>query len=182
MSVLRIAARYAKSLIDLAQEQGKLDRVLEDMQHFRESVKVRELYLLLKSPIVQVGKKQKIFMILFADIYDPMSYNFLKIILRKGREEYLPEICDEFIKQYHVIRKISTMHLVTAKPLDESQLEAIREQIRKSGLTFPNIQLETEVDEELIGGFVLKMGDKLYDASIAFQLEQLRNKLTSQKT
>lgn len=182
MSLQRIAARYAKSLIDLAQDQDKLDRVLEDVQHFRESVKVRELFLLLKSPIVKAGKKKQIFEVLFAGSYDPLSYNFLKIILRKGREAYLPEISEQFIEQYNDIRKISTLQLVTAKSLDEDHLDAIREQIRKSGLTYPNIQLETAVNEELIGGFVLKMGDKLYDASIAYQLEQLRNKLTSQKT
>jgi len=92
MSVIRIASRYAKSIIDLATERGELDTVLSDMKGMQEAVKNRDLYLLFKSPIVKSDKKLSVFNAIFDGKLSNLSSEFFKIIMRKGREQYIPEI------------------------------------------------------------------------------------------
>ncbi len=170
MSVQRIASRYAKSLIDLAQEQGKLERVLEDVQSFKEVSKNRDFLLMLKSPVVKADTKERVFNQLFAGKYDEMTMAFLRILLRKGREAALAEIAHEYILQYKVIKHISTVKLITAAPMSAEGVAAIKAKILASGATQANIELVTEVDPNLIGGFVIQFEDKLYDASVAHKL------------
>jgi F-type H+-transporting ATPase subunit delta len=174
MSSQRIATRYAKSLLELAVEQNKLDRVLEDVEHFRAVTRVRDFLLLLKSPIVHQGKKRQIFRALFADSYDTVTMAFLDIILRKGREAYLDEIAEAFVDQYREVRQITTVKLTTAVALDDKRLEEIKTKISQSEATFPNIELQTEVNPDILGGFIIEFEDNLYDASVAHQMEQLR--------
>ncbi|MBI5916093.1 MAG: ATP synthase F1 subunit delta [Bacteroidetes bacterium] len=170
MSVQRIASRYAKSLVDLAQEQGKLDRVLEDVKSFREVAKNRDFALLLKSPIVKADKKEKIFDLLFAGKYDELTMAFLHILLKKGREGQLADIAKEFISQYKIINHISTVKLTTAVKLGEGTVQTIHEKLLASTATDKNVELVTEVDPDLIGGFVIEFEDKLYDASVVHKL------------
>lgn len=174
MSVTRIAARYAKSLLDLAQEQGKLDTILGDIQAFKGATEQRDFFLLLKSPIVNPDKKGKILQEIFGGKFDELSMAFINIVLRKGREGYLPDIAKEFLVQYNALNKISTVKLTTAAPVTEASLAAIKTQLQGSSKTASNIEIETAVDPELIGGFVIEFDDKLYDASVAHKLAQLK--------
>jgi F-type H+-transporting ATPase subunit delta len=170
MSVQRIASRYAKSLIDLAKEQGKLERVLEDVQSFQQVSKNRDFALMLKSPVISSDKKDKIFEQLFGGKYDEMTMAFLRILLRKGREAQLAEIATEYILQYKVIKHVSTVKLITASKLSDEAVKAIHAKLLASSATDSNVELVTEVDPELIGGFVIEFEDKLYDASVAHKL------------
>lgn len=181
MSVETIASRYAKSLIELAGEHDKLERVAEDVRHFYAVTQVRDFYLLLKSPIVHTRKKASIFRKLFEEHYDDMTMSFLDIILRKGREEYLAEIAEAFMHQYREIRKISTVKLTTAFELDDERLEEFKTHLRKSGITYPNIDLDAHVDPEIMGGFILEFDDKLYNASVSHQLEELHKIFSTAK-
>lgn len=174
MSVTRIASRYAKSLIDLAVEQKKLDRIKEDVDSFQKVVEVRDFYLLLKSPIIKPDKKLAIFEKIFLGKYDVLTMEFLKILLRKGREQYLPEVAKEFLVQYRQIKGISVVKVTTAKPLSEHAIESIRQKLLDSVATKDHIEISTKVDPLLVGGFVIEFGDRLYDASIKHKLEKLK--------
>ncbi len=179
MSVQRIAGRYAKSLIDLAQEQNKLERILEDVTSFKNASGNRDFYLLLKSPIVKGSKKLSILDALFADKYDELTMAFLRILVNKGREPYLPEIADEFVAQYKEIKKISTVKVTTAKALSADALKALEAKLAASDATYSQVEIETAVDPDLIGGFVLELGGQIYDASVAQKLEELKRTLAS---
>ena len=98
----------------MAREQNKLDRVLEDVKSFQTASKNRDFYLLLKSPIVNARKKLSILDALFLDKYDETTMAFLRILVNKGREPYLPEVAEEFIAQYKKIKHISTVKVTTA--------------------------------------------------------------------
>jgi F-type H+-transporting ATPase subunit delta len=179
MSVTRVASRYAKSLIDLAQEQDKLDRVREDVLVFDKAVSgSRDLYLLLKSPIIHVAKKKKVLKALFEKHFDKLTMSFLEIITSKGREEYLHEIASEFILQYRKIRHISKVTLRTAVPISDEMVEKIREKLEASDETDAHVEIVTEVDSDLIGGFVAEFDNKRYDASVAHQLEKLKKEFS----
>ncbi|MEM1218767.1 MAG: ATP synthase F1 subunit delta [Bacteroidota bacterium] len=175
MSVTRIASRYAKSLIDLSVEQKKLERIFEDVTSFNEVVTNRDFYLLLKSPIVKGDKKRQIIASIFEGKYDELTMAFLNILITKGREQYLPEIGREFVKQYKAIKHISTVTVTTATPLSEETVEAIRQKLIDSNSTDDQVEIRTAVDADLLGGFTLEFDDYLYDASVAHKLNQLRD-------
>jgi F-type H+-transporting ATPase subunit delta len=181
MSSYRIASRYAKSLIDLAVSQGKLDRIYEDVNGFAEATKNRDLALLLKSPIVNADKKEKVLDALFKDKIDPLTLSFLHIIIRKGRESQLAEMAQEFINQYRELKGISIVNVTSTEPLSDETLSAIRQKLIQGKMTRGNIQFNTSVDKKLIGGFVISFEDKLYDASILHQLEELRKQFTTKE-
>lgn len=175
MSVKRIASRYAKSLIDLAKEQNALEDVFGDVQGFLAATENRDLELLIKSPIVHAGKKLAIFKKLFGESAHKLTNAFFDIVIRKGREPLLVDIAGEFIEQYKEEKKITSVKVITAQPLDEAILEDVRKQLSNSNIAHDNIELETELDESLIGGFVIEIGDKRLDSSVAHRLKSIAN-------
>ncbi len=181
MSVVKVASRYAKSLLDLAKEQESVDKVLEDIKSFSKALENRDLLLLTKSPIVNEGKKRAIFEQLFKGNFQELTMAFLNIILKKGRESYLPEIAQSFVSQYNTYKGISKVKVTTAAPISEKELEAIRAKLITSDVTDKSIEFETIVDPSIIGGVVIKIGDKLYDASVQRKLNELRKDFTENK-
>lgn len=174
MSVTRIATRYAKSLIDLAIEQGKLEEVTADMKSLATAAKNQDLYLFLKSPIIRADKKKAALDAIFKSKLDNLTLSYLTLLVSKGREQYIPEIAAEFIVQYKILKKITSVRVVTAAPLSDAILADLKKQLLASGLTAENLDIETKVDPELIGGFVLEFDNKRYDASVAHKLDELR--------
>ncbi|MBK9984887.1 MAG: ATP synthase F1 subunit delta [Saprospiraceae bacterium] len=181
MSTYRIASRYAKSLLDLAIEQGKLDVVLKDVESFVKATENRDFALLLKSPLVKSDKKEKVLDEIFKGNMDKLTSSFLHIIIRKGREAQLAEIGHEFINQYRVIKNISIVNVVSAEPIGEETLSSIRKKLIESKMTRGNIEFKTSVDKDLIGGFVISFEDRLYDASVSHQLDLLRKQFTGKE-
>ncbi len=178
MSITRIATRYAKSLVSLAAERNELEAVYADMQLLEQAIRNRDLYLLLKSPIVAADKKIAVLKALFEGKVSALVLAYLELLVRKGREAYLPEIVREFIRQYKVLKRITPVRIVSAAPLSDSVLEQIRQKIRASGLATENLEITTSVDPTLIGGFLLEFEDKQYDASIASRLAALKSDFT----
>jgi F-type H+-transporting ATPase subunit delta len=111
---------------------------------------------------------------LFASSFDEITMVFLNLIVAKGREPYLPAVADEFVAQYKKINHISTVKVTTAKPLTAAGLNELRRKLEASKVTEKTVEIETAVDENLIGGFVLEIGDKIYDASVVQKLEELK--------
>lgn len=170
----RLAARYAKAILDLAVEKGQLEKVQQDMAFLRAICRSnRELVNLLQSPIVKSDKKQRILEAITAGRISPMTTAFNALLMSKEREAYLPEIAVAFEDQYKAYKGIQTVKLTTAVPVSEDLKQAILDKV-KTDRGIPQIDLETEVREELIGGFVLEIGDELIDASIAYDLHKIR--------
>lgn len=178
MSVIRLASRYAKSLIDLAIERNKLEVVKSDMESFLDVTRNRDFYLLMKSPIVPADKKRSILKAIFEAKFDELSMAFLNILLVKNREAYLPDIAKEFMLQYKVIKHISSVQVITAEPVDAKTIEAIRAQLSKSGHTDTNIEIETIVDPEIKGGLILEFDGNRYDASVRSKLDDLKKEFS----
>jgi F-type H+-transporting ATPase subunit delta len=181
MSVIRIASRYAKSLLDLAKDQNVMDEVVSDMEGFSKMVENRDLYLLLKSPIINIGKKSEIFTALFDGKFNKLTKAFLDIVLRKGREGLLPEIAVEFISQYKAMKGISSVILTTASPISDVALEAIKAKLLASTATDQVVEVETKIDESIIGGFIVEIGDNLIDASVSHKLAELAKEITNKE-
>lgn len=170
----RLSARYAKALLDLAIEKGQLDTVYNDMLFLDAACRSsRELVSLLRSPIIKVDKKGKILEAITAGKISDTTASFNRLLMGKEREAYLPEIASAFIDQYKAYKGIRTVKLTTAAPVGEEVKHAILEKL-KSARGIQQVDLRTEVNAELIGGFVLEIGDELVDASVAFELNNIR--------
>jgi len=178
MSVTRIATRYAKSLIELALEQGKLPQVSADVHALAAAAKNRDLHLMLKSPIISPDKKNSVLNAIFGQQMDSLTMAYLTLMVNKGREGYLAEIAAEFLLQYKSLQKITTVKVASASPLSEAVINNLKSHLMASGITHANLEVETIVDPTLIGGFVLEFDDKRYDASIASKLTDLKAEFT----
>jgi F-type H+-transporting ATPase subunit delta len=177
MSEIRIAARYAKSLIDLASEKGCLDAVHNDMQLIAESCKgSRELVLALQSPIIKFDKKLAILNAIFKSKVNPFTVAFFEILTRKHREMYLYEMSKEFIAQYNVLKGIQKAQLYTPVKIEET--------LRKQFLTLveektgKKAEIEEFVKEDLIGGYILRIGDSQIDDSVKSKLLKIKTNFT----
>lgn len=178
MSVSRISSRYAKSLMELSLDRNELEVVKKDILYFIEAMRNRDLYLLLKSPIINAGKKISIIKTVFGDKLNSTTMAFLEIVIKKGREMYLPEIAADFIGQYKFYNKISTIKITTASPLSQESMNDIKSKMLASNITMDKLEVTEKVDPSIIGGFIIEAGDKLYDASIAHKLEEMKKNLS----
>lgn len=171
----RLASRYAKSLIDLANERGQLETVYADMQYLQAVCKSnRDFVTLLRSPVITPDKKQSIIKAVTKDKISELTTEFSRLLVTKGRESYLPEISAAFIEQYKHQKNIHTIKLTTATPISEELKKQIIDKV-KSQTAKSNIELTAVVKEDIIGGFVLEMGDTLVDASILYDLNKIKS-------
>ena len=177
MSEYRIASRYAKSLLELADEQGALEDVNKDMQMFADLVEEnRDFELLLKSPIVVHSKKLAILNQVFKGKVNDLTLKIFEILTNKNREAYLPAIAVEFHHQYNTRKGIEEATVTTTFELDEELRKEFKSVVGK--ISGKDAELAEQIDEDLIGGFVLKIGDRQIDDSISARLSALRLKFS----
>ncbi|MBC7893444.1 MAG: ATP synthase F1 subunit delta [Sphingobacteriaceae bacterium] len=173
MSEQTVAFRYAKSLLDLAQERGLTDTVAADMQLFSQTIREnRALDLALRSPVVKHYKKLDILRALFQKRVDAVTFSILEIITLKHREGLLFGIAEEFQRQYDDLKGVQNATVTSVVPLTDAQRKGLSEQVAKA--TNRTVRLHEKLDPKLIGGFVLRVGDRQVDASIRSQLNSLR--------
>ena len=179
MSDSRLSGRYAKSLIDLAQEKNQLEEITKDVRLFHEVVKSsRDFVLMLRNPIIQADKKIKIIEQIFKDKFNPITFAFITLVIRKGREAYLPEFATNFLDQYNKLKNIVKVRITTSVPINEELVNRLTTLVKKkTGLQ--NIELESKIDPDIIGGYILQFEDKLYDTSVSRNLEVLDDNFRS---
>lgn len=178
MSELRVASRYAKSLLDLAEERGTLEQVKQDMDLFTKTLdENRELRLLLRNPIVKHDKKLAILNAVFGGKVSELTSKFFAIITQKNRENALEFIGTEFQSQYNQLRGVQVAEVTTATPLT-AELRAQVSQLVRQQTGQAQVTLNEKVDASLIGGFVLRVGDRLIDDSVSYRLRKLRNEFS----
>lgn len=170
----RLAGRYAKSLIDLAIELNLVDVICADMKLVQSICKTNpDFVAVLRSPIIKPDKKEKIIESITTGRVNTTTSSFIGLLVRKGRETNLPEIANAYIEQFNAARDIHQLKITTAVPITEALKEEIVSNVKMS-TSLKNIEVETAVKEELIGGFVLEMEGKLIDASILRDLKDIK--------
>lgn len=170
----RLASRYAKSLIDLAVEKDQLAAVHSDMLLLKAITRSNaDVVALLKSPVIQADKKVKILGAILDGKISAITSGFIRLLCTKGRESVLAEIAVEFEKQYNLLKNITRVKLTSAAPLEAGMLNMIREKVEAS-ITGRKVEIETAVNPELIGGFVLETGNELFDASVLRDLKDIK--------
>ena len=170
----RLATRYAKSIIDLAIEQKQLDAVYGDMKFILRICHSNPDFLaVLRSPIIKPTSKGKIIESITKERVSELTSAFIKLLVTKTRETNLPEIAAAFVDQYNAINNIHQVKITTAAPMGEAVQSAILAKV-KEGYPAGTIDLETVVNESLIGGFILETAGKSLDASILRDLKDVK--------
>lgn len=173
MTGTKLANRYARSLVLLAIERNELEQVNEDMKLISETCHAnRELVVLLKSPVIKTDKKKAILHELFAAKIGKTTLAFMDIITSKRRESYIEKIAEEFTTQYKETNKITTAVITTTVPLDTPLKDKIMKLVKDK--TKQEVELVERIDEKLVGGFILRIGDTQIDDSIQRKLVELK--------
>ncbi|RYG53987.1 MAG: ATP synthase F1 subunit delta [Chitinophagaceae bacterium] len=175
----RLASRYAKSLLGLAVEQGKLEEVYADIKFLKNlGAGNPDFIAVLRSPVIAADKKGKIIHAVINGRVSILTAAFINLLVKKARESNMPEIVGAFIAQYNEMKGIHQVKVTTAAPISKEMENEIVAKV-KSNPGFQNIELQTLVDESLIGGYKFEMGDVLIDASILRDLNDVRKQFRS---
>lgn len=177
MTDTRVASRYAKSLLDLAIEKGILDKVYQDMQMFADVCSQNSSFvLMLKNPVVPHHKKKSILSALFKNKVNPATMAIFDVIARKNREAFLPSIATEFARMYREEKGIDKVVVTTTFPLTDDLRKRFKQNI--TAQTGRQVDLTEKIDPDLIGGFIIKIGDRQMDNSVRSKLKSLMYEFT----
>lgn len=170
----RLATRYAKSIIDLAVEENQLDTVYADMQFILRICKTNQDFVaLLRSPIIKPATKGKIIESIIKERVSVITAGFIKLLVTKAREVNLPEIAGAFVDQYNELNNIHKVKITTAVQMSDAVRDSILAKVQ-AGSPSNNLDLETVVNSDLIGGFILETDGRLIDGSILRDLKDMK--------
>lgn len=174
----RIGYRYAKSIYDIAAEKGQIASAKEDMMLIADTCKSsRDLVLMLRSPLIHSDDKRAVLTKVFAGKFQSeITPLLMDILVRKGREQYIESVAKSFILQYDVANKVLRGKLTTAVEPTAAQIAQIKSIMEAE--TGESFEMIVEVDAKLLGGFILQIGDRRFDGSVASSLRTLKQEFS----
>jgi len=176
MAGTRASIRYAKAILGLAKDENLAEAVNEDMSLIANTVaKSSELSQVLKSNVVKSEQKKNALHKIFPNI-NTLSTGLFDVLITNKRIGILGEVAERYNVLYDVLNEKEKATVTTAIPMT-SELE-IKVLAKVKELTNKGVELENIVDENILGGFILRIGDKQYNASIANQLNKLKREFT----
>lgn len=174
MNISLVAERYAGALLELAIEKNALEEVYNDNLLITGTCDAcKELVLLLNSPVINTEKKEIILRKIFEGHVGRLTLTYLQIMVRKKREALIPAIAKKLTDLYNEYKNILSVQFKAPVLPDEELKKSVLELMAR--YTGKTIDLNPEIDESLIGGFVLSWEDKQYDASIRREIENMKN-------
>lgn len=173
----RAAIRYAKAIIEIAISNGTTDKVSEDMKSIAAAVSSNaELREFLSSPIITPEMKKNALMEVFASAQAETSSLF-RLLQENKRFEILGQIAQQFNELYDDLKGVEVAKVTTAIPMT-AELEA-KVLAKVAAISDKKVTLENIVDPAIIGGFILRVGDKQYNASVANRLQELKREFSN---
>ena len=170
-----IAQVYARSIFEVAKERGTLDVVREQLGQFADALdQNRELATFFFSPYFSTKEKEEALDGLLEDA-DPALVNLLKVLIENHRMPAIFRIRRELDRLWAEENKLLPVHITSAVPLDEGTVERVGREIGDQ--TGRKVELTTDVDPEVLGGLVLRVGNQVLDASIRNRHDQLRRQV-----
>jgi F-type H+-transporting ATPase subunit delta len=175
MKNARVARRYARALMAAAEDAKALERTAADLKSLGKLLHgSRELRLFLAQPVVSEKTKWSVLQALFGRSLGPMTMEFLLLLLKKKRERELPEIVEQFEELRDEQLGIVNVSVVSAVELSDSQEAEMIRQLKQQ--TRKNVRVRFTLDKAVRGGFLVRIGDTVMDASLRHQLELLRER------
>ncbi len=174
----RVAKRYTKALFELAQEHGILEKIEADMERLNRLIgESDDFRSFLSNPLISESAKQKIVREILADHVETLTFQFLELLAEKRRISILPAVIEQFREMLLAYRHVLEGELISAVPLEQKQIETIKKHLEN--MLGQTVVLQTKVQPEIIGGFVVRIQDMVIDNSIRLQLNKLREKLSA---
>lgn len=176
MSYGKVAIRYATSFLESAIEKNNLDRAAEDMLVVFNAIESSSLLRrFLENPVIKLEQKKSVLREIFEKYVSPDTLKFIEFVVDKNRENALKDIAEKFLELKDEYSGVARVEIKSAFELSSEQKKMIEQ--RFESLLNKKIIASYLIDEKVIGGFVAKVKDTVYDASIAHQLELLRQQL-----
>ncbi|MFC2133274.1 ATP synthase F1 subunit delta [Bacteroidota bacterium] len=181
MSAINITSRYAKALIELAEEKKSLEEVSKDIRLVYDTFSIsKELKSVMASPVLRNDKKAEILKAIFQKNIKQDVMNFLLFVVDKRREEYLFAILKRYLELHDDKMGIVNANVSSPAVMNDAQIKKLSESLQK--FTGKKVKINTKESKDLIGGFVVKIGDTVIDASVDHQLEMLKKKFLEEQT
>ncbi len=176
MSNHSIAQPYAQAIFEMAQEQVLLDQIESDMNVIRDLLaNCTEFELFIENPLVTRDARDTILNAVFATHINELTLRFLRFVSAKNRLAIVASIMDVLRAMILDHRGILESTVVSARPLSDAQLADISAKLKTK--FHKEIQTTASVDESLIGGFRVQVGDAVYDYSVLNQLDNLKHNI-----
>jgi len=171
------ARRYADAAFEIGRAAGTLDAWERDLATLGATLQHPQLRRLMEHPAVPYAEKERVLRRVAGDALEPGAVSLVLLMIRRGRPGAIAPMVARFGELLRRERGIALAQVRTALPIDEEQRTAIA--ARLEALTGERIEMEETVDPALIGGIAVRIGDRLYDASVRSRLERLRARLTA---
>ncbi len=173
------AIRYAKAVFQLAIERDELENWLEDLTQLADSVTNEEFSRVLSAPRVPASQKEGMIREALESSVGPLALNLMFLLTSRGALHSLPDIADRYQEMLDAHRDIERAEIVSAVPLDEAQRDSVADMLaRTSG---KRIRLTTRVDPEILGGMVIRVGDRVMDGSARTRLQSMRRDMAQRR-
>jgi len=173
MSTSRVSVRYARSFLDTALEKNILKKVNEDFELVYNSFqKSPELIRAIESPIIKSEVKQSILDEIFGNKISNDSMSFIRFILSKDRQNILLEIIEKFFELNNAKQGIVKVDVITSFTFTDEQKKQL--QSKFESYLDKKLLINYSIDEKILGGFIAKIGDTIFNASMIHQLDLLK--------
>jgi len=177
MNQNKLSIRYARALFELSKDKNKIDTTYKDILLINKTYQaIPDFGNFLVSPIIKASIKKKTLDLIFGKKIEVLTKNFLNLIIDNSRENFIFDITRRFIFLYKREKGIKTAVISTASKFNKIEKDRIVEIVGKTYNS--KVELEEKIKEELIGGFILRVDDKQYDASVSNQLNKVKKELT----
>lgn len=174
---IKAANRYAKAFLETSIELDVVEKVKEDILFISETFSASpDLGLFLRSPIVRGEKKKAALSEIFSDRIEDITKHLLSVLSGKSRERLLEEIANQFLKLYNSHQGIIDVSVVSAAELSAEHKKELEKELE--ALTGKKVLLDSNVDQELIGGLKVIIDDTVVDGTVKHKLNRLRDRFT----
>ncbi|SHJ65677.1 F0F1 ATP synthase subunit delta [Paramaledivibacter caminithermalis] len=172
-----VSKTYSEALFEVALEENKVDLFLDEINFVNKTFKIHpELFEFFKTPLVKANEKKDVIKEIFGDKLSKEMNNFLKIIIDKRRGYAIKQIELEYEKLVNEHKGIVNAVAITAIPLKDKDKLILQNKL--STLTGKTVKLSNEIDNDVIGGILVKIGDKVIDGTIKSRLEKMTESLS----
>ncbi len=180
MNNSRLASRYAKALFQLAKERNQVEVVKQDLSKLTGLLADSpEFKWLLESPVIISSGKSRMVTSALSGVIEPITLEFLLLLINHRRENNLSSTCRMFMELFKADQGIWDATVESAIPVDVKFLDGLKKRLEES--SHRKIDMKTETNEALIGGFILTLEDRQLDASVLSKLKRIRQELRESK-
>lgn len=171
------ARRYAEAAFEVAMRDGTVDAWRTELDSAATVAEDPDVSRGLANPAVPLHERQATAVATFARLVSPGVQNLIGLMLKRGRIEQLPRVAAEFRRLDNARQGITIATATSAAPLSPDEVQALQQRLET--MTGGPVELAVQVDPSLLGGLVVRVGDRLIDGSVRGRLERLRNRLVS---